>query len=35
MNVTGGPGQTVGPFVNVGVMVIVPDNGEMYPDWLQ
>ena len=24
MNVTGGPGQTVGPFVKVGVMVIVP-----------
>lgn len=29
VNVTGGPGHTVGPFVNVGVMVIVALIGEV------
>ena len=29
VNVTGGPGHTVGPLVNVGVMVIVADIGDV------
>ena len=29
INVTGGPGQTVGPLVNVGVLVIVADMGDV------